>query len=271
MWEVQSERFTHTDETLEVLEDALNQFHQNKYIFIDLGIHDNFNIPKLHFAMHYARLIKLYGMMDNFNTEYMEWLHIDLTKDAYAATNFKDKFTQMTLWLKWKEKIQCHDQYVKWRLSGSPPIKLCEWIPPGLELDQKLSMAKHPSAHAVPLDHLERDYGAKFFQVALWCFIACSNEPHLNKRQLEEKIWHIHLPFRKLPVWHKIKYTHQDPFTHITITTDSIHIWCATNDKHGHPVPGRFDTALVNDGTGHETGIQGESCFFFVMHFINKL
>ena len=252
----------HTDETLEVLEDALNRFHENKYIFVDLGIRDNFNIPKLHFAMHYARLIKLYGTTDNFNTEYTERLHIDLAKDAYAATNFKDEFAQMTLWLERKEKIQRHEQYVKWRLSGSPPIEPHEWIPPGLELDRKLSMAKHPSARAVPLDRLEREYGAKFFRVALRRFIARSNEPHLNKRQLEEKIWHIHLPFRKLPVWHKIKYTRQDPFTHITITADSIHVRRATNDKRGRPVPGRFDTALVNDGTGRETGIQGESFFF---------
>ncbi|KAH9020914.1 hypothetical protein EDB84DRAFT_1441645 [Lactarius hengduanensis] len=79
----------HTGETLELLEDALSRFHENKSIFVDLGIRDNFNIPKLHFASHYVDLIKLYGTTDNFNTENTERLHIDLAKDAYAATNHK--------------------------------------------------------------------------------------------------------------------------------------------------------------------------------------
>ncbi|KAH8976815.1 hypothetical protein EDB86DRAFT_3068378 [Lactarius hatsudake] len=89
----------HTGETLELLEDALSQFHNNKSIFVDLGICDHFNIPKLHFASHYVNLIKLYGITDNFNTKNTEWLHIDLAKDTYAATNHKDKFSQMTTWL----------------------------------------------------------------------------------------------------------------------------------------------------------------------------
>ena len=33
----------HTDETLELLEDALSRFHMNKEIFIDLGIREGFN------------------------------------------------------------------------------------------------------------------------------------------------------------------------------------------------------------------------------------
>ena len=34
----------HTDKTLEVLKDALNRFYQNKYIFIDIRICNNFSI-----------------------------------------------------------------------------------------------------------------------------------------------------------------------------------------------------------------------------------
>ncbi|KAH9015362.1 hypothetical protein EDB84DRAFT_1582216 [Lactarius hengduanensis] len=82
----------HTTETLQNMDAALQSFHDNKHIFVSLGIQDNFNIPKLHFAKHYCRSIKLFGTTDNFNTEYTERLHIDLAKDAYAATNHKDKF-----------------------------------------------------------------------------------------------------------------------------------------------------------------------------------
>ena len=82
----------HTDESLVLLDNALEKFHGNKEIFVDLGIRDAFNIPKLHFARHYLDYIKFYGTLDNFNTEYTERLYIDLAKDAYSATNHKDEF-----------------------------------------------------------------------------------------------------------------------------------------------------------------------------------
>ena len=125
----------HTNESLGLLKDSLEQFHDNKQIFVDLEIRDAFNIPKLHFARHYVDYIKLYGTLDNFNTEYTERLHIDLAKDAYAATNHKDEFAQMTVWLERKEKIHRHHQYVEWRLKGSPPPPQIEWTPPGLEIN----------------------------------------------------------------------------------------------------------------------------------------
>jgi hypothetical protein len=114
----------HTNETLELLEDALEPFHNNKKIFVDLGIRDAFNIPKLHFARHYLKYIKLYGTLDNFNTEYMERLHIDLAKDAYAATNHKDEFTQMTIWLERKEQILCHHHTLNGNLRNH--LHLCK-------------------------------------------------------------------------------------------------------------------------------------------------
>ena len=89
----------HTTETVAQMHNALHTFHQNHNIFISLGICKHFNIPKLHNAGHYYQYVQLYGTTDNFNTEYTKQLHIDLAKDAYASTNFKDEFPQMTLWL----------------------------------------------------------------------------------------------------------------------------------------------------------------------------
>ncbi|KAH7903904.1 hypothetical protein BJ138DRAFT_1119934 [Hygrophoropsis aurantiaca] len=89
----------HTEETLRLLDKALNRFHDNKGIFVDLGIRTTFELPKLHSYRHYIRMIQQYGTTDNYNTEYTERLHIDLAKDAYRATNHKDEFAQMTVWL----------------------------------------------------------------------------------------------------------------------------------------------------------------------------
>ncbi|KAF8228225.1 hypothetical protein L208DRAFT_1292492, partial [Tricholoma matsutake] len=125
----------HTDETLELLDDALDCFHANREIFVELGVHNDFNFPKLHFACHYAELIKLFGTTDNFNTEHTECLHIDLAKDAYCANNHKDEFMQMTRWLEHKEKVFRHEQYILWWLYGCPDPEKKEWLPPGLQLD----------------------------------------------------------------------------------------------------------------------------------------
>jgi hypothetical protein len=171
----------HTDATLELLDDALKSFHANKNIFVDLGLRDGFNIPKLHFASHYSTLIKLYGTTDNTDTEYTERLHIDLAKDAYAATNCKEEFTQMTTWLERKEKILRHDQFIKWRLDGSPVPNVQEWQPPGLELDRTLSVAKHPTVNAVSISQLQNQYGASFFSDALRRYVALKIYPNIRK------------------------------------------------------------------------------------------
>jgi hypothetical protein len=89
----------HSSESLQLLDDTLNLFHENKDIFIDLSIHSNFNLPKLHATCHYSAMIMMFGMMDNYNTEYTEQLHIDFAKDTYCTTNHKDEFVQIMQWL----------------------------------------------------------------------------------------------------------------------------------------------------------------------------
>ncbi|KAL0955348.1 hypothetical protein HGRIS_001597 [Hohenbuehelia grisea] len=216
----------HTDDTLALLDDALARFHADKGVFIDLGIREDFNLPKLHFALHYSQAIRLFCTTDNFNTEYTERLHIDFTKDAYRATNRKDEFTQMTTWLERREKVHRHGQFIAWRLvqSGAPPKpRSLTWSPPGLDLDRRLHLAKRPSATGVTVQTLATKYGARYFKEALARFITLTNEPGISRARLEQAIWNIHLPFRKVSVWHRIKFLQQDPLTLKFKTADSIH------------------------------------------------
>ena len=106
---------SHTNETIHRLQDSLAAFHNNKAIFINLGARDHFNIPKLHSLSHYESAIWQFGTTDNYNTEQSERLHIDLAKDAYRATNHKDEYSQMTIWLERREKIERHVAFVNWR------------------------------------------------------------------------------------------------------------------------------------------------------------
>lgn len=143
----------HTSKTLDQLEDALAEFNNNRDIFIDLGVREHFQIPKLHYAGHYRYFIEQFGTTDNYNTEYTERLHIDLAKDAYRASNHKDEYPQMTAWLERKEKILQHEKYIRRRLqklSGtlSPPLPKPL---PSLVLGRQLHMTQHPTIRAASL------------------------------------------------------------------------------------------------------------------------
>ncbi|KAF8259179.1 hypothetical protein EI94DRAFT_1617172 [Lactarius quietus] len=249
----------HTDTTLKLLTEALSRFHANKGVFSDLGLRDHFNIPKFHFMSHYVELIKALGTTDNFNTQYTERLHIDLAKDAYAATNHKDEYEQMTTWLDRRERILRHNQYINWRKSGAHNTTCVDREPPSVDIRWELSMAKHPSLAAVSLDTLQDLYGAPLFKVALRRFVSLANNPTQSRQQLEHSLWQIRLSFTRLPVWHVIKFASTDPITRVRSVTDSIHVRPAKHDKRNRLIPGRFDTALINDGTGAMHGIKGHS------------
>lgn len=151
---------SHTTETLDYLKDALDTFHDNKSVFIDLGIRTNFNLPKLHSLQHYFDSIRMFGTTDNYNTEYTERLHIDLAKEAYRATNHKDEYPQMTIWLERREKVFRHQLFIDWRVSGQQPAST---VPAEPEHHTHIKMTRFPSISGVSFDKLVTDYGAVDF------------------------------------------------------------------------------------------------------------
>ena len=104
----------HTSDTLSWLEGSLAAFHQNKAVFVDLGIWEDFNIPKLYGLVHYALSIHLFGTTDNYNTEQSECLYIDLAKNAYHATNRKDEYSWVVKAPRTLDSMTC----TKLNLSG---------------------------------------------------------------------------------------------------------------------------------------------------------
>ncbi|KAK7461765.1 hypothetical protein VKT23_008195 [Stygiomarasmius scandens] len=242
----------HSTTTLQLLSDSLNRFHNNKQIFIDLNIQNNFHIPKIHFLNHYVETVKQLGTFDNFNTEYTERLHIDMAKDAYRSTNRKDEYSQMTRWLEQKEKMMKHESYIDWLHSGEHPPLRMHWIPPGLNTARSLKMAKHPSVYTVKIPELAAKYGAEFFHAALSRYVVQLKNPRLVGRQLEDAVDSLFLGVSHVSVYHRVKFLRHDFFMGVSSTADSIHAQPGRRDKYGHPVNGRFDTALV-----HITDSQG--------------
>jgi hypothetical protein len=116
----------HTSKSLEIWEKALKMFHDNKQIFIDIGIREHFNIPKIHQMVHYIESIKLHGTADGYNTESPERLHIDYAKEAYRASNKKDYVRQMTVWLGRQEAVARFGAYQEYLNKRDHPGEVLE-------------------------------------------------------------------------------------------------------------------------------------------------
>ncbi|KAJ3797272.1 hypothetical protein GGU11DRAFT_816582 [Lentinula aff. detonsa] len=249
-----------------------NSFHENRDIFVDLGVRENFNLPKLHFLCHYSRAIKYYGTTDNYNTETTERLHIDLAKDAYRASNHKDEYAQMTRWLERREKIFHHTNYVAWRLSGgatnsdfnpesltsTPTPDSCigkRYDFPGaqrsledLKCVFKQKVTQFPTVKAVALSKLQdtgaNGYHAVHFQHALKRFLVQYRDPSVPLNQVDDYARFVVLPFRSLPIWHKVKFINLGLYGKKTLDSISVHP-CHINGDGEVIRPSRFDTALL--------------------------
>jgi len=237
---------SHTTTSLRHLEECLAHFHQNKGVFVDLGVREHINIPKFHSLIHYVLSIKLFGSTDNYNTEQSERLHIDLAKDAYRATNRKDEFSQMTTWLERREKVQMHMALIKRRQQGHTTVPTL--VPMGpLQVDTRtLKMTQHPTVKAVTFEELASRYGAVDFQDALADFIASVNYPGATAARLRTRGANTLLPFRSVPVFHRIKFTSTSHNSENSQIVDSVIIRPEQEDTHGRIVPARFDTVIVH-------------------------
>lgn len=245
----------HTSDTLTSLDDALDRFHTYKDVFVDLGVRDSFNIPKLHSLRHYSRSIKLFGTTDNYNTQATERLHIDYAKDAYRATNKKDEYPQMTLWLERREKIHRHADFVSWRLNNNHTSETTPQTP-ALELERYAKLPKHPTINSVSLESLVTDYGATYIREALARYIVATNHPDWNSRRVEEAALDTFLPFRALPVYHKVKFLGKLDGT--LAIADAIHAYPTCKRKRkNRTVAARFDTGIVNVDGGGKIGVKG--------------
>lgn len=188
------------------MEDALALFHENKSIFIDLGIRTAFEMPKLHWAQHYVACIQRFGTTDNFNTEYTERLHIDFAKKAFRASNHKDELAQMTVWMDRKEKVIRFTQHLKWKQDQQAGVVIQPLKNPGLHEGPHYTVTENPTRPRVRITQLVKDYHALRFTATLKEFVIQNNQPHLTPQQVQQlsKTYSIaHVPY--VLVYHKVK------------------------------------------------------------------
>jgi hypothetical protein len=232
-----------TTQTLNRLNNSLRNFHENKSIFVDLGVRQHFNFPKLHSCLHYASSINMFGTTDNYDTQYTERLHIDLAKNAYRSTNTKNEVPQMALWLERREKIFRHGEYIRWCEGHNDDNRSNIRVPPKLRPERHIQMTRHPTRYSVTIDVLVSDHGAVHFRDAFARFAAGWLNPGFNLAQIERASLNINIPFTTVSVYHRIKFTNIGE----TEIVDVLHIQPRQELKQGH-IPQRFDTALVHVG-----------------------
>ncbi|KAF7363212.1 hypothetical protein MVEN_00674000 [Mycena venus] len=259
---------SHTSITLAGMRDALDTFHTNKQIFIELkGRSNHFNIPKIHSLDHYERLIRLFGSADGFNTESPERLHIDYAKNAYRASNKKDYIDQMTLWLQRQEAVARFSAYLEWAHSPQPtplpaistsiplPTTLVPAIPnarpapdPSVDKDslvisdRSFSMAKLPTTRPVPASHIISldGHNASRFLSALTSFLGPSNSQFTAR------------PFDVFGTWKRISFQlPKIPEVGRRHSTNLVRATAPAPAKLGQrkaAVPACLDFALVRTG-----------------------
>ncbi|KAF8261808.1 hypothetical protein EI94DRAFT_1705251 [Lactarius quietus] len=198
---------SHTTQTLNHLEECLKCFDKNNAVFVNLGVHTQLNIPKFHSLLHYHQSITLFSSTDNYKTEQLECLHIDLTTNEFHVTNKKDEYYQMTVWVEQHEKIHRHSAFINWQQQDHPtdpptsiPIEPLQ-IPP-----QYLKMAKNLTAKAT-FGELATKYSMIDFQDALANFITSMNYLGASGAALCNHAANTLIPFQLVPVFQRFKYT----------------------------------------------------------------
>lgn len=113
--------------TLEYLQSALDLFHTNKKIFINLSYQEDLlDLPKLHSLQHYIDTIHQVGALGGVSTEEFKHTHIESSKLPWARSNHYKPIPQMIHHVEQKEKVRSHEFYIAhttWRLEYSVAIK----------------------------------------------------------------------------------------------------------------------------------------------------
>ena len=242
---------THNDESLQYLEDALDLFHEHKQVLIDIGVHDHLDIPKLHSMVHYMELIKNFGTTDNYNTEMFKRFHIDMAKEGWWASNFRNEVPQMTHWLSRQEKVLLFQAYVQDYISEDDrntihPSALLTLPGAGLVIAQR------PTVHGQTLSSIQNLHHAPDFSMHLWQYLnsLLPQGESIHCAQLAA----AQLPFDRLDVWHTCRFS-LDILGNDVDGEDGVD---ALKAKPGRVGEARFDTVLVaHADVAETTGLEG--------------
>ena len=237
----------HDDDTLAYMGEALQTWHKNKHLIIDLGLHPTLNIPKFHSLLHYVQSIKFFGTTDNYNTEMFERFHIDFAKEGWRASNHRDAFPQMIKWLTRREKISQFDNYLDRNTTSKPVSLTCS---------RSCYIAKHPPYPRRQLPVIEKNHNAPYFCQHLKEYL----NSFLKAPTTNQTTQNYSIPFDRLDVWTQFKFQpsnlQDDPDSDSDPEAKGI---VKVIPKSTQVPNGRFDTVVVlRSYDAESTGVEGD-------------
>jgi hypothetical protein len=83
--------------TLVAIDAAIERFHLEREIFIEVGVREDFSLPRQHSLVHYPSLIRLFGAPNGVCSSITESKHISAVKDPWRRSNRNLPLGQMLL------------------------------------------------------------------------------------------------------------------------------------------------------------------------------
>jgi hypothetical protein len=85
------------ESTLDSIDAAVGRFHANRVIFEDVGIRNNFSLPRQHSVKHFKLLIQMFGAPNGLCSSITESKHIKAVKEPYRRSSHFEALGQMLL------------------------------------------------------------------------------------------------------------------------------------------------------------------------------
>jgi hypothetical protein len=101
------------EDTLVAINVAVEQFHQERKIFIEVGIRDDFSLPHQHSIVHYYDLITLFGAPNGVCSSITESKHIKAVKEPWRRSSHNQPLGQMLLTNQCLDKLAASRVYFK--------------------------------------------------------------------------------------------------------------------------------------------------------------
>jgi hypothetical protein len=83
--------------TLKLINDAIERFHHERETFIEVGVREDFSLPRQHSLMHYSSLIRLFGAPNGICSSITESKHIQAVKKPWRRSSRNRPLGQMLL------------------------------------------------------------------------------------------------------------------------------------------------------------------------------
>lgn len=84
--------------SLQAMEEALESFHRERYIFVTTGVRsDPISLPRQHSMVHYTSKIRKFGAPNGLCTSITESKHIKAVKEPWRRSNRFNALFQMLL------------------------------------------------------------------------------------------------------------------------------------------------------------------------------